>query len=29
MHLKRLGLLLGILSVIWVFTQIGYGLLIR
>ncbi len=29
MRLKRLGLLLGILSVIWVFTRIGYGLLIR
>jgi len=29
MALKRFGTLIGILSVIWVFVQIGYGLLIR
>jgi hypothetical protein len=29
MVLKRFGLLLGILSLVWVFVQIGYGLLIR
>jgi len=29
MALKRFGMLIGILSVIWVFVQIGYGLLIR
>jgi hypothetical protein len=26
---KRLGMLLGAVSVFWVFVQIGYGLLIR
>jgi hypothetical protein len=29
MVLKRLGLLIGALSVVWVFVQIGYGLLVR
>ena len=29
MLLKRFGWLVGILSLVWVFAQIGYGLLIR
>jgi hypothetical protein len=29
MFAKRLGLMLGGLSITWVFVQIGYGLLIR
>lgn len=29
MFLRGLGLLVGVLSVIWVFVQIGYGLLIH
>jgi hypothetical protein len=29
MVLKRLGLFVGILSLVWVFVQIGYGLLVR
>ncbi|MBT4503187.1 MAG: hypothetical protein HOC74_35975 [Gemmatimonadetes bacterium] len=29
MVLKRFGWLIGILSLVWVFAQIGYGLLIR
>ena len=29
MVIKRFGLFVGILSLIWVFVQIGYGLLVR
>jgi hypothetical protein len=29
MALKRIGLFVGILSLVWVFVQIGYGLLVR
>ena len=29
MVLKRFGIFVGILSLVWVFVQIGYGLLIR
>jgi hypothetical protein len=29
MPLRRFGLLVGVLSVIWVFVQIGHGLLVR
>ena len=29
MVLKRFGLFVGILSLVWVFVQIGYGLLMR
>lgn len=29
MLLKRLGFFIGVLSVVWMFVQIGYGLLIR
>lgn len=28
MPLRRVGLLVGVLSVIWVFVQIGHGLLV-
>ena len=29
MALKRFGLFVGILSLVWVSVQIGYGLLVR
>ena len=29
MRPKQLGLLIGLASVVWLFVQIGYGLLIR
>ena len=29
MVLKRFGIFVGILSLVWVFVQIGYGLLMR
>jgi len=29
MVLKRFGFFVGILSLVWVFVQIGYGLLMR
>ncbi len=29
MVLKRFGVFVGLLSLVWVFTQIGYGLLSR
>jgi hypothetical protein len=29
MPLRRFGVLVGALSVIWVFVQIGHGLLVR
>ena len=29
MLFKRLGFFIGVLSVVWMFVQIGYGLLIR
>ncbi len=29
MVLKRFGFFLGLLTLVWVFTQIGYGLIMR
>ncbi|MFT5087463.1 MAG: hypothetical protein ACI906_001583 [Candidatus Latescibacterota bacterium] len=29
MVLKRFGVFIGLLSLFWVFTQIGYGLIMR
>ncbi len=29
MVLKRFGVFLGLLTLVWVFTQIGYGLIMR